>query len=146
MNDALAPLVRGSPADDARRWRFAAMLVGRVRHLLEQEAVLACARVLDDFVAGRVDRASLERTAAEAAVLATAHRGSVSIDGTAHAAVSATHAVARALAGRVLEAADYAAYAMVYSYSCAAVTDPSAYADEYRWQVEAWNACAGDSA
>jgi hypothetical protein len=94
--------------------------------------------VLDDFAAGRVDRAALDVAAAEAATLATAHRGSVSIDGTAHAAVSATHAVARALAGRVLEAADYAAYAMVYSYSCSAVTDPSAYADEYRWQVETW--------
>ncbi len=138
MNEALGRLVRADGVSDAVRWRFAATLVARIRHLLEQDAVRACAQVLDDFVAGRVERAALEAAASEAAILATAHHGSVSIDGTAHAAVSATHAVARARAGKVLEAADYAAYAMVYSYSCSAVTDPSAYADEYRWQVEVW--------
>lgn len=138
MNDALARLARAAPDDDMQCWRFGAALVERVRHLLEHDAVRDCARVLEDFVAGRVDRAALECAAADVAGLASAHRGSVSIDGTAHAAVSASHAVAKALAGRPLEAADYAAYAMVYSYSCAAVTDPSAYADEHRWQVETW--------
>jgi hypothetical protein len=49
--------------------------------------------------------------------------------------VSATHAVADALAGRALDAASYAAYAAVYAYSGSAVTDPSAFDQEFRWQV-----------
>lgn len=72
-----------------------------------------------------------------------AHRGSNSIDGSAHAAVSATYAVANALAGRALEATSYAAYASVYSYSGYAVTEPAAFEDEFAWQVDKFKELRG---
>jgi len=59
------------------------------------------------------------------------------MDGSGHAAVSATYAVANALAGRALETADYAAYAVVYDYGAYAVSDPSAFEAEFEWQVAA---------
>jgi hypothetical protein len=51
-------------------------------------------------------------------------------------AVSATHALAQALAGRALEAADYAAYAAVYAYGRYAVNDPASFEPEYAWQAD----------
>lgn len=143
MNTALAALLAAAPADDPRRWQFALACALRVQHLLEDPEVVAPLRVLQAFVAGTADHAALEHAAAHAAALATRHPGSRSLDGAAHAAVSATHAVARAVAGRAQEAADYAAYAMVYSYACHAVSDPAAFAGEHAWQVEAWHACIG---
>jgi hypothetical protein len=44
--------------------------------------------------------------------------------------------VARALAGRALDAASYSAYAKVYAYSGSAVMDPSAFESEVRWQLQ----------
>lgn len=54
----------------------------------------------------------------------------------AHAAVSATYALANALAGRAVEAASYAAYASVYAYGGYAVADRSAFEPELTWQLE----------
>jgi len=60
-----------------------------------------------------------------------------SIDGCGHAAVSATYAVAKALAGRAREAADYAAYATVYAQGGApAVAERESFATEFAWQAE----------
>ena len=67
--------------------------------------------------------------------MANRHRGSNSIDGSAHAAVSATYALANALAGRALEAASYAAYAAIYAYGGYAVNEPSAFEPEFQWQL-----------
>jgi hypothetical protein len=61
----------------------------------------------------------------------------VSIDGSQHSAVSATYAVANALAGKAREAADYAAYAAVYGYGGYAVNDPESFASEHNWQMDA---------
>ena len=63
--------------------------------------------------------------------------------GLAHAAVSATYAVANALAGRALDAASYAAYASVYAYGGYAVNDPSAFESEFDWQVRTLRELAG---
>jgi hypothetical protein len=142
MNRELAVLMAAQPADDLRCRRFALACVQRVRHLLESADVIAQLEVLQAFVDGRLDRAALNHAAVLAADLATRQRGSSSIDGTAHAAVSATHAVAKALAGRAAEAADYAAYAAVYAYASHAVTDPEAFAGEYAWQIETWQGLA----
>src|SRR6188768_3718683 len=58
------------------------------------------------------------------------------IDGCGHAAVSGSYAVANALAGKALQAADYAAYAMVYGQGgYGAVADRQAFEPEFRWQV-----------
>jgi len=108
-----------------------------VRHLLEEPRVAANLSVLRNFVAGAADEAALSSAAAEAAQSANSHRGSNSIDGAAHAAVSATYAVANALAGKALEAAGYAAYATVYAYGGYAINDRSAFESEFAWQVDA---------
>ena len=117
MNSELTRLAEAmelqQPCHEALRLAFGLACVRRVQHLLEDP------RALDGLAA-----------------LASGHRGSNSIDGTAHAAVSATYAAAKATAGRALDAASYAAYASVYAYSGHAVNDPSAFADEFRWQAE----------
>ena len=93
--------------------------------------------MLQAYVEGRSDDDVRSAAAEEAATLANHHRGSQSIDGTGHSAVSATYAVAAALAGKVQDAAEYAAYSLVYGYGGYAVSDPDAFAPEYAWQVSA---------
>lgn len=118
------------------RLAFGLACVERVRHLLEDQAVVRALDVLAAFVAGSASRESLELAATESAELANRHQGSNSLDGVGHAAVSASYAVANALAGKALQAADYAAYAAVYGnggYS--AVRDPDSFAPEKAWQI-----------
>jgi len=129
-------LALDDPANEPLRWRFAHACVKRVGHLLEDPAVEACLSVLGHFVEGSADRAALEAAAAEAARLANRHPGSKSIDGCGHAAVSASYAVSKALQGRALEAASYAAYAAVYAQGgSAAVADRDSFQPEFDWQV-----------
>ena len=139
MNHELARLAREAalddPAREALRLGFGLACVVRVEHLLEDPDAVACLAVLRAFVAGEADPAALAQARSQAAEVANHHRGSNSIDGTAHAAVSATYAVANALAGRALDAASYAAYAAVYAYGGYAVRDPSAFEGEFEWQV-----------
>jgi len=115
---------------------FAFECVGRVRHMLEDERVLRCLDVLEAYLQGRADPVALQEAAAEAAALANRHQGSRSLDGVGHAAVSASYAVANALAGRVDQAADYAAYAAVYGEGgYGAVCDPESFVAEQSWQL-----------
>ena len=140
MNNALAQLARETGFDAAghetMRLAFALACVERVEHLLEEPRAVECLEVLRAFVAGNSDTAALARAREVIAEVANRHRGSQSIDGAAHAAVSATYAVANAVAGRTLEAASYAAYASVYAYGGYAVNDPGAFESEYRWQAD----------
>jgi hypothetical protein len=122
-------------ANETLRLSFGLACAERVQHLVEESGALTCLAVLRSFVDGRADRAALLQAASEIAAMANRHRGSNSIDGTAHAAVSATYALANALAGRALEAAAYAAYATVYAYGGYAVNDPSAFEAEFEWQT-----------
>ena len=94
---------------------------------------------------GRADQASLQGASAEISRIANSHCGSGSIDGSAHAAVSATYAVAQALQGRALDAAAYAAYASVYAYGGYAISDPASFDDEFKWQVEKFRELAAAS-
>jgi hypothetical protein len=126
------------PACEALRLSFGLACARRVRHLLEDPRADACLAVLERFVAGTARRSELSRAATEIAAIALAHRGSNSIDGAAHAAVSATYATANALAGRALDAAGYAAYAAVYAYGGYAVGDPTAYEAEFAWQLDTY--------
>ena len=139
MNHELSRLAAGlgltEPAQERLRLAFGLACVSRVHHLLEDPGAMRCLAVLEDVVAGRLGRPALDAAARDIAAIANSHRGSASIDGSAHAAVSATYAVANALAGRALDAAAYAAYAAVYAYGGYAVTDPSAFESEYAWQV-----------
>ncbi|WP_439520897.1 hypothetical protein [Hydrogenophaga sp.] len=119
MNDSLDRLARqmelDAPGHERLRMAFGHACVMRVKHLLEDPAVVECVDGLGRFLEGKLDEAQRDRLAAEASRLATGHQGSKSIDGCGHAAVSATYAVANALAGKALQAADYAAYALVYA-------------------------------
>jgi hypothetical protein len=130
------------PCHEALRLAFGLACVRRVQHLLEDPRALDGLAALEAFLEGRLDRAGLEQAAQAMAAVAAGHRGSSSIDGTAHAAVSATYAVAKATAGRALEAASYAAYASVYAYSGHAVNDPSAFGEEFRWQISTFEKLA----
>lgn len=145
MNDALQQLAAslGLSEREPLRLAFGHACVQRVRHLLEDPAVVACLEVLGRHVAGNASRDELERAAADAAALANHHPGSRSLDGVGHAAVSATYAVANALAGRALQAADYAAYASVYGAGgYGAVAERSAFEPEFGWQCDRLQALA----
>ena len=142
MNFELQKLAAAhSLADESHlrlRLAFGLACANRVRHLLEQPRAVELLDVLQAVVDGRADDTALQAAAAEAAHLANHHRGSKSIDGTGHSAVSATYAVAAALAGKAQDAAEYAAYSTVYGYGGYAVNDPDSFAPEYAWQVSAF--------
>jgi hypothetical protein len=144
MNDELRRLAHevGLDKPQAAHWRMTLGLVfaSRVAHLLESESVISVLARAQAAVEQRDAAPAWAALAAEAAQLAQSHAGSKSIDGAAHAAVSATYAVAAAIAGRALDAADYAAYASVYSYAASAVSEPQAYREEHAWQVGALRA------
>ena len=142
MNEALEQLSTEigllSPENEPLRFAFAYACASRIRHLLEEPGVIECLDVLGSYLRGQVDRADLHYSQAEAARLANQHRGSQSIDGCGHAAVSATYAVAKALDGNALQAASYAAYAAVYAEGgYAAVAEREAFGPEFSWQLEA---------
>ena len=141
MNAELDRLARSAglddPAQEHLRLAFGYACVRRVEHFLEEPAVVACLSGLGRYLAGTIDRPALGALAREAAELANRHRGSASIDGCGHAAVSATYAVAQALSGKALQAAEYAAYAAVYGQGgYGAVNDPDSFTPEFRWQVD----------
>jgi hypothetical protein len=139
MNTELRRLAKAADLDaeahSLLRLRFGFACVQRVRHLLESPEAIDCLDTLGAFLEGRCDAAALASARQRAAATAGSHPGSASIDGAAHAAVSATYAVSRALAGQALEAADYAAYATVYAYGAYALKDPDAFAEEFEWQT-----------
>lgn len=142
MNHELERLARelglDAPEQHHLRLQFGHACAVRVRHLLEEPAVLECLSVLARHVEGSATADQLRHAAAQAARLASRHEGSRSIDGCGHAAVSATYAVANALAGKALAAAGYAAYASVYAAGgYGAVADPTSFEPEQAWQVAA---------
>lgn len=121
---------------DRLRLVFGHACVERVRHFLEDADVIKCLDVLIRYLSGEADRDALSSVATLAASLANHHQGSRSLDGVGHAAVSASYAVANALAGRATQAADYAAYAIVYGGGgYGAVNDPESFVPEKSWQL-----------
>ncbi|MCT8176986.1 hypothetical protein [Variovorax sp. CY25R-8] len=144
MNEALQRLAAAARLEDAAqeplRLRFGFACVQRVRHLLEAPEALRGLDVLGAYLEGRGSRAELAQAAQRMARIAASHPGSGSIDASAHAAVSATYAVFQAVAGRALQAAEYAAYATVYAYGAYAIADPEAFAEEFAWQARTFAA------
>jgi hypothetical protein len=150
VNDALGRLARelalDAPAQRPLSLRFGLACVQRVRHLLEAPGVIACLDVLARYTAGNASQAELEAAAAEAAALANHHPGSRSLDGVGHAAVSASYAVANALAGKALRAAEYAAYATVYGEGgYGAVQQRESFQPEFDWQLDALRRLAAEA-
>ena len=151
MNNALETLAAKvqltAPSNRQLRFAFTYACADRVRHLLEDPAVVDCLDVLGRFVNGTASVEELELAQQEAARLANSHGGSKSIDGCGHAAVSATYAVAKAVEGKAIEAASYAAYAIVYAQGgYAAVADRGSFEPEFAWQVASLTALAGQLA
>jgi hypothetical protein len=147
MNFALDRLARelalADSANERLRLEFGYACALRVQHLLEQPEVEQCLLGLGEFLAGATDREHLNALALEAAGLANHHQGSRSIDGCGHAAVSATYAVAKAVEGKALEAANYAAYAAVYAQGgYAAVAERESFEPEFEWQLRSLAALA----
>lgn len=136
LSHLAAELGLDAPQREPLRLAFGLACARRVEHLLEDPRAIDGISVLEAFVEGKADRPALSHAAQQLAAVANSHRGSASIDGSAHAAVSATYAVANALAGRALEAAGYAAYASIYAYGGYAINDPSAFEAEHAWQVQ----------
>jgi hypothetical protein len=148
VNQALERLATtlslNDPTNERLRLEFGYACVLRVKRFIEEPMVVECLFGLGQFLSGTVGRAQLEELARQAARLANQHQGSKSIDGAGHAAVSATYAVANALAGKALQAAEYASYAMVYGQGgYGAVTDRESFEPEFQWQVEQLSSLAG---
>ncbi len=122
---------------------FGLVCAKRVEHLLEEPEVLECLGVLEEYVAGLASSESLLKASEAAALLANRHRGSKSIDGCGHAAVSASYGVSKAVSGKAMEAAQYCAYAAVYAAGgYAAVAEREAFEAEFAWQVQRLQALA----
>ncbi|MEN2428651.1 hypothetical protein [Chromobacterium vaccinii] len=140
MRDTLdrlaADLKLDSPERETLRLRFGLACARRVAHLLENEDVRACLGGLESYLRGEISRDALSALAARAAALAGSHPGSRSLDDCGHAAVSASYAVARALAGQARQAAEYAAYAAVYGQGgYGAAMEPESFEPEFAWQA-----------
>lgn len=151
MNASLEGLARQLDLDAAGNERlrlaFGRACALRVEHLLEEQEAADCLASLGRYLDGAIGHEQLAQAAAEAARLANRHQGSTSIDGCGHAAVSATYAVACALAGKALRAAEYAAYAAVYGQGgYGAVSDPESFEVEHAWQTQCLGSLAAGSA
>lgn len=134
------------PDNHALRWAFCYACAKRVRHLLEDPQVIACLNTLGRYVDGQADLHALAEAQQAADRLANSHRGSKSIDGCGHAAVSASYAVANAVNGRALQAASYAAYATVYADGgYGAVAEREAFEPEFQWQRELLKSLVADT-
>jgi hypothetical protein len=143
LEDTFGSLPAALRDDPALRLAFGFACASRVRHLLENPQVERRLDLLGEHLAGLRPLADVQRAALEAAALATAHPGSASIDGCGHAAVSASYAVAQALAGKAMQAAEYAAYAAVYGQGgYGAVSDPASFELEHAWQCQCLQALA----
>lgn len=150
-SDALHRIARqvalDAPVNERLRLQFGYACATRVRHFLEDPAVVECLVGLGQYLAGTSGREELDRLTQEAERLARQHRGSSSIDGSGHAAVSASYAVANALAGRALQAAEYAAYAAVYGQGgYGAVSDRESFEPELQWQADCLASLAAEGA
>ncbi|MEO9383796.1 hypothetical protein [Chromobacterium phragmitis] len=131
-----AALNLDSPERETLRLHFGLACARRVEHLLEDEQARHGLDALERYLAGGIDRAALQQAAETAARLANSHPGSHSLDGCGHAAVSASYAAAKALAGQALQAAEYAAYAAVYGEGgYGAAMEREAFAPEFEWQA-----------
>jgi hypothetical protein len=78
----------------------------------------------------------LKQLANDLQKIAQSHQGSKSLDGTRHAAVSATYALSKAAEGDALQTAAYAAYSSIYGYGGYAVNDPDSFAEVHQRQLD----------
>jgi hypothetical protein len=128
-------------APPALQWRFGLLCVRRIEHLIESPEVRAGLTEFERLLDSGAAAGPLAALAAQMDRLAHQHPGSRSLDGVGHAAVSASYACAKAVAGQARQAAEYAAYAAVYGQGgYGATTQPEAFLPEYEWQAQALRA------
>ena len=120
------------------RFRLGLVFVEQVAANLESEESLLALVRYRQLMSCEDDQAKVELAALAVQILdhANKHPGSKSIDGTRHAAVSATYALAYAMSGKAVQAAAYAAYSGVYDYGGYAVNDPDIFSEVHDQQLE----------
>lgn len=139
MNTELEQLARhadlSAPNHLRLRLKFGHACAERVSQHLEDDRAIEAFRDFGRYLEGELPEEAFNSLAERILRLANGHRGSASIDGSQHSAVSATYALANAINGKALEAAAYAAYSKVYGYGGYAVSDPESFLPEHAAQV-----------
>ena len=124
-----------TPEMERIRFAFCFACAARINHLLELDEALSAYQDFKSYLEGKVSQADFEKLQTSIFSIANKHQGSKSLDGTKHSAVSATYALANAISGNAVAAAEYAAYSKTYGYGGYAVSDLDSYQEEYSAQV-----------
>ena len=139
MNIELRALVDkvalNTPRMEKTRFEFCFACASRINHLLELDEALSAYQDFKSYLDGQISQADFENLQTTIFSIANKHQGSKSLDGTKHSAVSATYALANAINGNAIAAAEYAAYSKTYGYGGYAVSDLDSYQGEYSAQV-----------
>ena len=139
MNIELRALVDkvalNTPRMEKTRFEFCFACASRINHLLELDEALSAYQDFKSYIDGQISQADFENLQTTIFSIANKHQGSKSLDGTKHSAVSATYALANAINGNAVAAAEYAAYSKTYGYGGYAVSDLDSYQEEYSAQV-----------
>jgi ATP-dependent Zn protease len=103
---------------------------------LELDEAISAYQDFKSYLEGKVTQVEFEDLQKSIFSIANKHQGSKSLDGTKHSAVSATYALANAINGNAVAAAEYAAYSKTYGYGGYAVSDLESFQEEYTEQVK----------
>ena len=140
MNRELRTLVDrvglNTPEMERTRFEFCFACASRINHLLELDEALSAYQDFKSYLEGQISQTDFENFQTSIFSIANKHQGSKSLDGTKHSAVSATYALANAINGNAVAAAEYAAYSKTYGYGGYAVSDLEDYQEEYTEQVK----------
>lgn len=140
MNSELRTLVDqvrlNAPEMERTRYEFCFACASLVNQLLELDEALSAYQDFRLYLDGQLSQAEFENLQKSILSIANKHQGSKSLDGTKHSAVSATYALANAINGHAVAAAEYAAYSRIYGYGGYAVGDLESYQEEYAEQVK----------
>jgi hypothetical protein len=117
------------------RLEFCFACASRINHLLELDEALSAYQDFNSYLDGQLNQVDFEALQKSIFNIANKHQGSTSLDGTKHSAVSATYALANAINGNAVAAAEYAAYSKTYGYGGYTVSDFESYQEEYSAQV-----------
>ncbi len=139
MNSELRTLVDqvglNSPEMQRMRFEFCFACASRINHLLELDEAISAYQDFKSYLDNNLEQVEFENLQKSIFSIANKHQGSKSLDGTKHSAVSATYALANAINGNAVAAAEYAAYSKTYGYGGYAVSDLESYQEEYSAQV-----------
>jgi hypothetical protein len=139
MNSELRALVDkvdlNAPEMDRLRLEFCFACASRIHHLLELTEAIDAYHGFKSYLDGNLGEAQFKQIQKNIFAIANSHQGSKSLDGTKHSAVSATYALANAINGNAVAAAEYAAYSSTYGYGGYAASDIESYQEEYSAQV-----------